>query len=228
LLPGDGELARLQLRENLMLMIPLQKLAYIITKAREFGVEVPPVDEDSGSNPSDDAEWDVLEAGPDNPSYQELVDAINSLNEPERIELLALTWLERGDYIKEEWRAALEKARRINDEKETDFFSLRASVGAQRTTRTSQASGWTLRGPACSGARPTESLRAIGAPPERGQSHGLPARARRRQCGATMQDGARPPSSTPKNVARALLSAKMPCRRSVLCSTRRGSMPQPL
>ncbi|HYZ40542.1 MAG TPA: DUF3775 domain-containing protein, partial [Stellaceae bacterium] len=140
----------------------------------------------------------------DNPSYQELVDAINSLNEPGRIELLALTWLERGDYIKEEWRAALEEARRIHDEKETDFFSLRASVGAQRTTRTSQASGWTLRGPACSGARPTESLRAIGGPPERGQSHGLPARAHRRQCGATMQDGARPPSSTPKNVARTL------------------------
>jgi hypothetical protein len=34
-----------------MLTIPLEKLAYIITKAREFDVEVPPVDEDSGSNP---------------------------------------------------------------------------------------------------------------------------------------------------------------------------------
>ena len=39
-----------------MLTTPLEKLAYIITKAREFDVEVPPVDEDSGSNPSDDAE----------------------------------------------------------------------------------------------------------------------------------------------------------------------------
>src|SRR6516225_4196172 len=78
-----------------MLTIPLEKLAYVITKAREFDVEVPPVDEDSGSNPSDDAEWDVLEAGADNPTYQELVDAINSLSDPERIELLALTWLGR-------------------------------------------------------------------------------------------------------------------------------------
>ena len=105
-----------------MLTIPLEKLAYVITKAREFDVEVPPVDEDSGSNPSDDAEWDVLESGADNPTYQELVDAINSLSDPERIELLALTWLGRGDYSKEEWREALKEARRIHDEKETDYL----------------------------------------------------------------------------------------------------------
>ena len=83
---------------------------------------MPPVDEDSGSNPSDDAEWDVLEAGADNPTYQELVDGINSLSDPERIELLALTWLGRGDYSKEEWREALKEARRIHDEKETDYL----------------------------------------------------------------------------------------------------------
>jgi hypothetical protein len=53
-----------------MLTIPLEKLAYIITKAREFDVEVPPVDEQSGSNPSGDAEWDVLEASADNPAYR--------------------------------------------------------------------------------------------------------------------------------------------------------------
>jgi len=105
-----------------MLAIPLEKLAYIITKAREFDVEVPPVDEDSGSNPSDDAEWDVLQTSADNPTYQELVDAINGLGDPERIELLALTWLGRGDYTKEEWREALEEARRIHDEKETQYL----------------------------------------------------------------------------------------------------------
>ena len=65
-----------------MLTISLETLAYIVTKAREFDVEVPPVDEDSGSNPSDDAEWDVLQADPDNPTYQELADAINGLGDP--------------------------------------------------------------------------------------------------------------------------------------------------
>jgi len=105
-----------------MLNIPLENLAFIIIKAREFDAEVPPVDEDSGSNPSDDAEWDVLQASADNPTYQELVDAINGLGDPERIELLALTWLGRGDYAKEEWRDAVEEARRIHDEKETQYL----------------------------------------------------------------------------------------------------------
>jgi len=105
-----------------MLIIPLEKLAYIITKAREFDAQVPPVDDDSGSNPSDDAEWDVLEAGADNPAHQELVDALNSLTDPERVEVLALTWLGRGDYGKEDWREVLEEARRIHDEKETEYL----------------------------------------------------------------------------------------------------------
>jgi hypothetical protein len=105
-----------------MLTISLEKLAFIITKAREFDVEVPPVDEDSGSNPSDDADRDVLESISDNPTYQELVDALNSLNDPERIELLALTWVGRGDYSREEWLEALEEASRIHDEKETDYL----------------------------------------------------------------------------------------------------------
>ena len=105
-----------------MLTIPLEKLAFITIKAREFDAEVPPVDEDSGSNPSDDAERDVLEFGADNPTYQELVDAIDSLSDRERIELLALAWLGRGDYAKEEWSEVLEEARRVHDEKETQYL----------------------------------------------------------------------------------------------------------
>lgn len=105
-----------------MLTIPLEKLAYIIIKAREYDAEVPPVDEEPGSNPSDDADRDVLEEGSENPTYQELVDAINGLSDLERIELLALTWLGRGDYAKEEWREALREARRVHDAKETDYL----------------------------------------------------------------------------------------------------------
>jgi hypothetical protein len=105
-----------------MLTIPLEKLAYIVAKAREFDAEVPPVNEDSGSNPSDDAERDVLEFGANNPTFQELTDAIDSLSDRERVELLALTWLGRGDYTKEEWTAVLEEAHRIHDERETQYL----------------------------------------------------------------------------------------------------------
>lgn len=105
-----------------MLAIPLEKLAYIIVKAREYDAEVPPVDEESGSNPSDDADRDVLQESPENVTYQELADALDGLSELERIELLALTWLGRGDYSKEEWRDALREARQVHDEKETDYL----------------------------------------------------------------------------------------------------------
>jgi hypothetical protein len=83
---------------------------------------VPPVDEDSGSNPSDDAERDVLEFGAHNPTYQELTDAIDPLRDRERVELLALTWLGRGDYTKEEWAEVFEEARRVHDERETQYL----------------------------------------------------------------------------------------------------------
>src|ERR1041385_2163725 len=104
-----------------MLTIPLETLAYIIIKAREYGAQVPPVDPESGSNATDDAERDVLEGSADNPTYEELVNAINFLNDAQRIELLALTWLGRGDYIKEEGREEIAEARRIHDKKETDY-----------------------------------------------------------------------------------------------------------
>lgn len=60
-----------------MLTIPIQKLACIITRAQESDSGVPPIDEASRSNPSDDAGLRML-AGPDNLVRQELADAINS------------------------------------------------------------------------------------------------------------------------------------------------------
>lgn len=105
-----------------MLALSLEKLAYIIIKAREYDAEVPPVDPESGSNPADDAERGVLEDTRDNPTREELISAIKSLNDQERIELLALTWLGRGDYGRDEWSAALAEARRIHDEKETEYL----------------------------------------------------------------------------------------------------------
>jgi hypothetical protein len=105
-----------------MLNLSLEKLAFIIAKAREFDAEVPSVDEDSGSNPSDDADRDILEDTPDNPTRQELLDAIESLNDAQKIELLALTWLGRGDYTREEWPEALREARRVHNAREADYL----------------------------------------------------------------------------------------------------------
>ncbi len=105
-----------------MLTIPLDKLAFIIEKAREFDAETAPVDEGSGSNQADDAEVAILEDTPDNPALEELTDALDNLNDDQRDELLALMWVGRGDFIRAEWRDALSLARQRHNERETRYM----------------------------------------------------------------------------------------------------------
>lgn len=80
------------------LTISVERVFYVIVKAREFDEEVDPTDPDSGSNPTDDRDVDVLESSADNPTLQELEGALTSLNIDEQLDLLALTWLGRGDF----------------------------------------------------------------------------------------------------------------------------------
>lgn len=80
------------------LMISPENAFFIIVKAREFDEQVAPSDPDSGSNPTDDRAVDVLEEQADNPVEQELRAALASLNIDERLDLLALDWLGRGDF----------------------------------------------------------------------------------------------------------------------------------
>src|SRR5215469_5938240 len=99
-----------------MLKSPLDQLAYLIEKAREFDAETAPVDSASGSNPSDDNGVGILEATSDNPTQEELAAALNGLDDEQRIEVLALVWLGRGDFDQGEWRDALAQAREVHDE----------------------------------------------------------------------------------------------------------------
>jgi hypothetical protein len=105
-----------------MLNLPLDTLGFIIMKAREFNAGTAPVVEDSGSNPTDDAVRHILQDTADNPTRVELVDAIESLSNLEKVELLALMWLGRGNFSKEEWQEALDEAGRAHDEKTTDYL----------------------------------------------------------------------------------------------------------
>jgi hypothetical protein len=105
-----------------MLQTPLEQLAYIVEKAREFDAETAPVDTDSGSNPSDDRDVAILEATDDNPTGQELAAALDALDDEQRIEVLALMWIGRGDFSRDEWREALAQAREVHNEKETDYL----------------------------------------------------------------------------------------------------------
>ena len=94
-----------------MLTINPEKVCFILIKAREFDAKVAPEETDPGSNPADDREVAILEDRADDPTYQELIDAIDQLNEDEQLGLVALTWIGRGDYTKDEWKEALAQAR---------------------------------------------------------------------------------------------------------------------
>ncbi len=79
------------------LSISDEKLCFIIEKAREFDVKDVVTDPDDASNPTDDGNLAVLEDHKDDPVVQELVAVINSMTVDEQVDLVALTWLGRGD-----------------------------------------------------------------------------------------------------------------------------------
>lgn len=85
------------------LSISPDKAYFIAAKARQFDVKDGLTDPQSGSNASDDGMRSVLEDRKDDPVRAELISFIHDLNEDEQIDLVALTWLGRGDGDIENW-----------------------------------------------------------------------------------------------------------------------------
>jgi hypothetical protein len=102
--------------------LPVQKLAFIIEKAREFDAMIDDDDPDTGSNPADDKGISILEATPDNPAEDELTAALANLNDDELTELLAVLWVGRGDYDRENWREAMRQAREAKNKRIVSYL----------------------------------------------------------------------------------------------------------
>lgn len=91
--------------------IAVDKVTEIILRLRAVEVKEGPTDPDSGSNPTDDGATDVLVAGTDDATEEELRTMIGGLNDDERANLLALLYVGRGDMEPEEWGEAVRFAR---------------------------------------------------------------------------------------------------------------------
>jgi hypothetical protein len=102
--------------------ISSEKVCYIIAKARQFEAKDVVADPDSGSNPTDDGVVSVLEDQPDDPVYEELMAFIAGLDEDEQIDLIALTWLGRGDASLEEWDDLRSEAARVRNERTATYL----------------------------------------------------------------------------------------------------------
>jgi hypothetical protein len=99
-----------------------EKLCFIIEKAREFDVKDVVTDPDSGSNPADDAMIAVLEDHRDDPVVQELVAVIKSMSVDEQVDLVALTWLGRGDGGLEDWPELRAEAARAHNRRTAAYL----------------------------------------------------------------------------------------------------------
>lgn len=104
------------------LTISPEKVCYIILKAREFEVQDVVTDEESGSGAFEDGTTSVLEAHSDDPTYREVKSFINALNEDEQIDLVALTWLGRGDASVEEWDDLRAEAARAHNKRTASYL----------------------------------------------------------------------------------------------------------
>jgi hypothetical protein len=104
------------------LTIPPEKVCFFIVKAREFDVKDVVTDPDPGSNPADDAMVAVLEDHRDDPTLEELRSFINGLTEDEQIDLVALTWLGRGDGGIDEWNELRAEAARLHNRRTAAYL----------------------------------------------------------------------------------------------------------
>jgi hypothetical protein len=101
-----------------MLTINSEKVCYVIAKAREIDVKVAP---EELSDDSDDMER-ILEDYADDATFAELRAFLDAQNDDELRELLALTWIGRGDYTAEEWDQVMREIRDVREKHTADYL----------------------------------------------------------------------------------------------------------
>lgn len=104
------------------LNLPLDKVSFIILKAREYDVKESDVDPDAGSNAIDDGQTDVLTDKAEDPVREELLGAIRGLNDDERVRLVALAWLGRGTFALDEWKEAIATAKSEHSRRAAEYL----------------------------------------------------------------------------------------------------------
>ena len=97
--------------ERASLSISTEMVCELILRARAIDVKEGQTDPDSGSNPIDDGGIDALVASPDDATEAEFREVIEGLNEDDRVELIALVYIGRGDMEPGEWSDAIRLAR---------------------------------------------------------------------------------------------------------------------
>ena len=104
------------------LRISPEKVCFVVVKARELDVKVAPEELDRGSNATDDQMVQILEDYADDPTLEELRSFLEALNDGELEDLVALTWLGRGDYGIDDWDELMEEVRDVRERHTVDYL----------------------------------------------------------------------------------------------------------
>lgn len=104
------------------LAIDPEKVCHLIALARQFQVKVEPIEPNPGSNMADDDFREVMEDYAGDAVVVEMRQLLADLNVEEYSAVLALLWLGRGDYDKEEWDTALAEAEHLRGERGPDYL----------------------------------------------------------------------------------------------------------
>jgi hypothetical protein len=96
------------------------KVGFVIIKAREFDVQEE-LDVDD-SNASDDHFMSVYADSKEDSVRKELKEFVDSMDEHEQCELVALCWIGRGDFSPEEWKSAVAEARSQRQGSTADYL----------------------------------------------------------------------------------------------------------
>lgn len=102
--------------------IDTEAVCRIVVKARVFDAKEAAVEEEPGSNPSDEQFREVLEDFSDDPVYLELKTFIDDLDVDDQCELVALMWIGRGDFKAEDWTQALAQARQQHTKHTSNYL----------------------------------------------------------------------------------------------------------
>lgn len=94
----------------------------IVVKARQFSAKEGAVGEGTGSNPSDDGFHSILGAFKGDPVYTELKSFIDDLDIDDQCDLVALTWVGRGDFTALQWARALGTAREQHTDHTAEYL----------------------------------------------------------------------------------------------------------
>jgi hypothetical protein len=105
-----------------MLTIDPDKVCHIIIKARALDAKTEAGTDDAAANMIDDDMLEVLDDATDDATEEELRAFIESLNVDEQNDLVALCWVGRGSFTRNEWQQALREARQAHGRSSADYL----------------------------------------------------------------------------------------------------------